>query len=406
MIRPIKGKLGIVFLVLAFLPLFVIRLVVYPIIHNTMQDELMKNLGGIGDRQKNLLTVWLKDREKDAMVFANSPDVIKCMELMKDDEEFEKTLEHLRFVKKQYGYNGISVIDKTGRVRLTTELEMEGKDVSKFDYFKDAIQGNTFVTRIRPSEIPIENEVGQMELGMPTMFVFTPIKDRTGENIGVVVLRINVVEITKIMQSIKLGETGETYLINEEGLMVSESKFLESLKEKGLAQKRTALELKLIDPQTGELTVAARECLKKKSGYNSFGYTDYRGVRVIGYWHWIPEYNLGLIAEIDVEEGFGVLYKLRNSIVTVFALLAMAVVIISFALGKKISTPITQLAEAADRMVKGDLDQKIEINTKDELSELANSLNQMAELLKKKTDNGLTEDRQQTNRGQTTDKTD
>lgn len=386
MVRPIKGKLGIIFLVLAFLPLFVMRIIVYPITQNTLREEIVNDLARVGDRQITLLKVWLKEREKDAIVIAGDPGVIRSMELMQDvDEEFGETLEHLRFIKEQYGYKGISVIDKNGRVRITTELNLEGKDVSRFDYFKNALSGETFVTKIRPSEVPVENELGQMELGLPTMFVFTPIKvGAEGGNIGVVILRLDVMEISEMMQSIKIGESGETYLINKEGVMASESKFTENLRENKLIDKRASLELKVADQLTGKLTLAAERCLGGDKGYNGFGYKGYRGVDVIGYWRWIPEYDMGLIAEIDVEEGFGTLYKLRNSTLTVFAFMALGMIIIAFAVGKKISAPITELSEAANKIVNGDFNQRVEINTNDELSELADSVNKIAEMLKSK----------------------
>ena len=383
MVRPIKGKLGIIFLILAFLPLFVMRLVIYPITQNTLRQELVSDLARVGDRQITLFKSWLKEREKDAVVIASDPGVIRSMGLMQDvDEEFGETVKHLQFIKEQYGYKGISVIDRTGRVRISTELELEGKDVSKFDYFKNALAGETFTTKIRPSEVQVENEIGQMELGLPTMFVFTPIKSaRGGDHIGVVILRVDVIAISNMMQSIKIGESGETYLINKDGVMVSESKFTNKLKEDNLIDKRTSLELKVVDQITGNLTFAAERCLNGESGYNGFGYNDYRGVKVIGYWKWIPEYDMGLIAEIDVEEGFGVLYKLRNSMLTVFAFMAMGMLIVAFAVSKKISAPITELSETADNIVKGDFAQRVELNTNDELSELANSINKMAEML-------------------------
>lgn len=386
MVRPIKGKLGIIFLILAFMPLFIMRLIVYPITQNTLRQELVDDLARVGDRQVTLLKSWLKERENDAIVIASDPGVIRSMELMQDvDEEFGETVKHLRFIKEQYGYKGISVIDRTGRVRITTELELEGKDVSKFDYFKNALAGETFTTKIRPSEVQVENEIGQMELGLPTMFVFTPIKGASiNSNIGVVILRINVIAISKIMQSIKIGESGETYLINKDGVMVTESKYTNKLKENNLIEKRTSLELKVVDQITGNLTIAAERCLNGERGYNGFGYNDYRGVKVIGYWRWIPEYDMGLIAEIDMEEGFGVLYKLRNSMLTVFAFMAMGMIIVAFAVSKKISAPITELSETADKIVNGDFAQRVELNTNDELSELAKSMNKLAEMLDKR----------------------
>ena len=392
MVRPIKGKLGIIFLLLAFLPLFIMRLIVYPITQNTLREEITSDLARVGDRQILLLNSWLDERQRDALVIASDPGVIRSMELVQGmDEEFAETVQHLNFIKEQYLYKGISIIDRNGRVRITTELSLEGKDVSRFDYFRNALAGENFVTKIRPSEVEVENELGQMEIGLPTMFIFTPIKGHAGGgNIGVVILRLDVIEISRMMQSIKIGDSGETYLINDKGIMVTESKFARELKDDQLIETRTALELKVANQLTGEFTIAATRCLDGQRGSNGYGYKDYRGVDVIGYWRWIPEHNMGLIAEIDIEEAFGVLYKLRNSIMTVFAFMALGMIIIAFAVGKKISTPITALSDAAKNIVKGKFNKKIEINTNDELSELADSLNKIAGMLQAKPGSNIT----------------
>ena len=401
MVRPIKGKLGIIFLLLAFLPLFIMRLVVYPITQNTLREEITSDLARVGDRQILLLNSWLDERQRDALVIASDPGVIRSMELVQGmDDEFEETVEHLTFIKQQYRYKGISIIDRNGRVRITTELSLEGKDVSRFDYFRNALAGENFVTKIRPSEVEVENELGQMEMGLPTMFIFTPIKGHaSGGNIGVVILRLDVIEISKMMQSLKIGDSGETYLINDKGIMVTESKFASELKEDQLIETRTALELKVADQLTGEFTIAATRCLDGQRGSNGYGYKDYRGVDVIGYWRWIPEHNMGLIAEIDIDEAFGVLYKLRNSIMTVFAFMALGMIIIAFAVGKKISTPITALSDAAKNIVKGKFNKKIELNTNDELSELADSLNKIAGMLQTKPEGNITQQQGPSDKG-------
>lgn len=44
MFKPTKTKLSIFFLVLTFLPLIVLRLVVYPITFQTLKEEIIKNL--------------------------------------------------------------------------------------------------------------------------------------------------------------------------------------------------------------------------------------------------------------------------------------------------------------------------------------------------------------------------
>jgi hypothetical protein len=65
-------------------------------------------------------------------------------------------------------------------------------------YFKNRLfqagnkGGKTFLTNIIPSKVPLINEFDEEEVGLPTMFVATPLKDEDDTIIGVVTLRIHV----------------------------------------------------------------------------------------------------------------------------------------------------------------------------------------------------------------------
>src|SRR3990167_8992320 len=70
-----------------------------------------------------------------------------------------------------------------------------------------------FTSNIIPSDVPVENESGMLETGVPTMLISSPIKDRSNSVVGTVTLRIDVSEINTMMQNIHIGKTGETYQI-------------------------------------------------------------------------------------------------------------------------------------------------------------------------------------------------
>jgi len=105
---------------------------------------------------------------------------------------------------------------------------------------------------------------------------------------------------------------------------------------------------------------------------------------VLGLWQWMPDYGWGVIAEIDVDEGYGIIYKLRNYIMLVFGLVSIGVIVIAFFLGKKISAPIHHIAEVAKKVASGDYNARVVYNSNDEIGELASSINKMAENLEEK----------------------
>ncbi|HHT9127788.1 MAG TPA: PAS domain S-box protein [Candidatus Wujingus californicus] len=381
----IKNRLIFLLIVFTLLPFVLLRIVAYPRIQSDLQEVLIRNLDGIGHKQAELVTSWINERMKNTRVVANNPLMIKCIGITKDDKDYPDIVQYLNVIKTEYGYKGAFVCNDKGIVTIATVEEGLGNDVSQMDYFKQAIQGSTYISSVIPSEIPITNEVGEKELGMPTMFVSSPLRDREGIIVGVVALRIDVNTLNELMLSLKLGKTGETYLVNNEGYMLTESRFNTHLKEMGLVKKRCALELKLINRETGELTAGIKQCVAGNNGFDANGYKDYSGITVLGVWRWLPEFNWGVIAEIDKDEGYGAAYNLNYIVTSVLLVIAFPIVIVAYFIGRKISLPIIKLREVTEKMASGDLTQRVDIKRDDEIGVLANAFNSMAKSLDEKT---------------------
>ncbi|MEK6636196.1 MAG: PAS domain S-box protein [Planctomycetota bacterium] len=381
----IKNRL--IFLLIAFtlLPFVLLRIVAYPRIQSDLQDVLIRNLDGIGHKQTELVTNWTHERMKNVRVVANNPLMSKCAKIKKEDKDYSDIVQYLEVLKNEYGFKGVLVSNDKGIVTIATADEGVATDISEADYFKQAIQGNTFVSSIIPSEIPLVNELGEKEIGVPTMFVSTPLKDRDGVIIGVVSLRIDVNALNELMLSLKLGKTGETYLVNKDGVMITESRFVTHLKEMGLVKRRCALELKLINREKGELTKGVQQCVAGNNGFDAKGYKDYSGITVLGVWRWLPEFNWGVIAEIDRDEGYGAAYNLNYIVSSVLLVIAFPIVIVAYFVGRKTSIPIIKLKEVTEKMASGDLSQRVDIKREDEIGALANAFNAMAKSLDEKT---------------------
>ncbi len=382
-IKSIKRRTILLFLILAIIPLLVMRVVVYPKAQKALQESLIQNLQGVGYKQAELIKGWVEERKGDVRVLAENPFTLLASRITMDDERFWRLLRYTHYIRYEYDYKEVLISDAEGIVHLSTTKGKVGKDISEYEYFKKAMDGETFVSQIVPSEIPIENEFGHLEVGIPTMIVSTPITDRN-RIMGVACFRVDVNKISELMRSIKLGESGETYLINKQGYMITESRFVPYLKKEGLIKKRTSLEVKLIDPKTGKLTKSVSECLKGYTGYDGDGYLDYRGVKVIGFWEWISELDWGVIAEIDYDEGYKAVNKLHRNVTTIMIILSIGIIVLAFSMGQRMAAPIVYLTEVTRKMASGDLTQEVNINSKDEIGELANSFNMMTKTIKKR----------------------
>ncbi|MDO8140340.1 MAG: PAS domain S-box protein [Candidatus Brocadiales bacterium] len=381
----IKSRLIMLLITFAVIPIILLRFVAYPRMQADLQDILIRNLDGVGHKQSELITHFLHDIINNASSFSDNPLITQCTHITRENSDYSKIIQYLETLKIKYDYEGIFICDKKGMITIATMDEPVGRDVSEKDYFRSAITGNLFISEIVLSEVPIMNEFGNKELGVPTMFASAPLKDDNGDITGIFCIRVDVSSLNNLMLSLKLGKTGETYLVNKEGYMVTESRFADDLRKQGLVKNRCTLALKLICTETGELTSGVKQCVAGNNGFDAKGYKDYRGKTVLGVWRWLPEFNLGVVAEIDKDEGYGPARNLQYRVSALLLIIAFPLLIVAYTIGKKITRPILILTEITKKIASGDLAQRVNVKRDDEIGELADSFNAMAKSLDEKT---------------------
>ncbi|QDV61448.1 serine/threonine protein kinase [Crateriforma conspicua] len=154
---------------------------------------------------------------------------------------------------------------------------------------------------------------------------------------------------TEILSVARMGETGETYAFDSDGVMISQSRFDRQLHTLGLVDEasgaNSVLRVTIRDPGLDllhaspsdrqrivqqwdqlPLTKMAAKAIDGRSGIDVNGYTDYRGVKVIGAWQWLDEYGFGVTTEMDHEEAYQAIDFLRLATWTLLAALALTVV--------------------------------------------------------------------------------
>jgi hypothetical protein len=184
---------------------------------------------------------------------------------------------------------------------------------------------------------------GQLKTGVPTMFVAAPILDESGKPLALLAFRLRPdQEFSRILQTARFGQSGETYAFSDTGLLLSQSRFDDDLKRLGLLpdvrDARSILAVEVRDPQVnlmaGErplhgraeqpLTRLAEAAANGGSGAVMEPYRDYRGVPSVGVYRGLPEYGFCVATEVDVSDAFDALYVLRRAIWGLFTLLMLS----------------------------------------------------------------------------------
>ncbi len=385
MFVSIKTHVILLLIFATLLPFILLRTFAYPIIQSDLKTVVMDNLEVIGHKQAELVTTWMRERMKDAIVISSNPYIVHSINFVANGKEYQDSVRYLERVVAEYAYKGAFVSNNKGLVALATSEERVGQDISKMEFFKQAMRGKTFLSNIIPSKVKLINEFDEEEIGLPTMFVASPLKNDNEDIVGVIALRVHVGILSNLMQSQTYGKTGETYLFNKDAYMLTESRFTKHLKKIGLVKRRSALKLKLFEPETGRLTYGVKQCLSGNDGSNAIGYNDYAGISVLGVWKWLPEFNWGVITEIDRAEAYGAAYNLKYIVIALMLAIAFPLLFAAYIFGRKLSGPIIHLKEVTEEITSGDLSKKVDIRSNNEIGALATSFNTMAKALDEKT---------------------
>lgn len=343
--------------VIATLLLSVLAFGVRLAIEATMRENLRSQLQTLLDVDTAMLENWAKSQSSIASSLANDPRVRESVatiltewETLPHTEGFRPSeSESQKQLRKQlsptmstHAYVGYFIADKTRRIIASSHDELLGKkDLPQYaTLITRAFEGESSICAPFASSVTLKDEMDRNRTGVPTMFVCAPVRDANFEVVAVLAFRIRPeLEFTRIMQLGRFGESGETYAIDKSGLMVSNSRFDESLILLGILpdqpDARSIVHVQARNPQ-GDMTSGYRLKVRRSelpltrpaagisvgnSGMDLDGYRDYRGVLSVGAWKWLPRYEVGVITEVDVAEAFRPLNILRRTFWSLYALL-------------------------------------------------------------------------------------
>jgi signal transduction histidine kinase len=188
----------------------------------------------------------------------------------------------------------------------------------------------------------------------------------TGDRGPVTVAELNLKFIWDVVSRIKVGERGKAYVVDRNGFLVADPDI-------GLVLRKTQLS-----------DLAHVKAALSKEGHDEAALRshDLAATPVLAAWAPIESLDWMVFVEQPVAEVYA---KLNASIArTGLLLLAGLIVsaIVALMLARGMVSPIRTLSEGARRIGEGDLDQRIEVKTGDELEALADRFNRMSGQLK------------------------
>ncbi len=381
--KSIATKLLVLFILVSAIPLTFSGIMMIRDSRRVNMEEALIKLEAIGTIKKNQITDYFKDLSGKLHAIKDNPTVQKRL------EEFDKafveagdTVDCDKWKKLANRYDPffkdiVDDFDIDDIILMCPEFSIvytlkKDNDLGRFLTEDSELQNSPFGEAYR-SLINSKQEIALGDMGIytlinnkPAIFMIAKIKNNKGELAGHVAFRLSLDGLDHIMmEATGLGKTGETYLVGEDFLMRSDSRF----DKESTILKREVRTDATIHLFTEHHDYDETEIIK-----------DYRGVSVLSYHSLLglneimkTDFDWAIVAEIDTEEAFASANKLTRKFLFIGISLIILVIIIASFSANAISKPIKSLTKTARLIALGDLKRSIKINLKDEIGTLANS---------------------------------
>ncbi|UCG31631.1 MAG: cache domain-containing protein, partial [Phycisphaerales bacterium] len=303
----------------------------------SLNDMLAEKMRSILDADVAALDLWIKTEKAEVKSWAKSEPVrrlageLASMALGGGDVREALVRSPAQTALRAALHPGVQEIDDRGYLLFDPAGRVLAAQKDSLVGLRLTPAGMAMMAEVFEEEVSIfkpfmpETLVAEYgrELNEPFLASAALVHDGEGETIAVLTFLLDPEEnFTRILSVARLGQTGDTYVFDRNGLMLSDSRFEEQLMEIGLIPNtpdaRSILHVQIRDPG-GDLTRGYRSdaplaalpftrmaaaAISGQDGMDLKGYRDYRGVRVIGAWRWLPEMRLGIATEVGVGQAF------------------------------------------------------------------------------------------------------
>ncbi len=393
----LKLKLITFCVAIGLIPLILIGTLSVNMASRALSDQAFGQLESVRDVKKKNLNDLIHKWFHEVELFSNVKEVYNAVGLVGeyameyavpgkpmdvDSDEYKELHQYASapftpFVKT-LGYDDAILINDYGRVLYSVKKEKDlGADIKKGKY-KNTNLGRAFAKAVKGEIVFADFESYAPMGGVPVAFVCAPVRSHAGDIQGVVALRIPLGEINSIMTLRSgMGETGESYLVGPDLLMRSDS---------DLNPKYRTVKNSFSNPDKGKVdSTAVRQALEGK--HNTALMKDTNGIeQLVAFTHIdVGNTRWALISEINQDEAFSAVTRLRNFSLIISVVTAVIVIIVTLLfLRSSILGPLERIENFVSSIANGNFKASLEGKFKSEIKNLADGIQIMVGELKNK----------------------
>jgi signal transduction histidine kinase len=360
--EKISRRFFAAFFIVAVIPISIMGIGLYRAAEKTLIDSAYMHIQTVAQDDANRLDTWYAERLDDIKVLSGLSAIRDMCSAggapgSKRAPEVKTALidDSLALTRgKSPAYQSIHIISPSGEIIASTEANSEMIVTNR--YMED-------LKNLKTAAHPILSPLHQHSDRAWYVHLMVPIYSEDGTMSAAIMAILDVLGTLDPLLSDRtgLGNTGEAYLVNGEGKIVTQSRYL--------GHEETA-------KQRFE-TLGIVSALDRNKGVSI--YRNYMGREVVGSYVWLPRYHSALLVEMEKDEILAPIRGIRTAVLTTAALVSLICILGSFLLSRQISRPISEIAKASLKMANGSLDQRISYSRQDEIGTLSQSFNSMAE---------------------------
>lgn len=366
----IRGKLLSLILCISFIPVLVIGYVNFSNFKRVSERQTLNNLEIFAEYKQEKLKLYLAELKTRLTDFASDGFVRDGLEALYAGGDrvpiIATVTNHLLTNKKSLDERimVIDLMDRDGMVIISTDTARIGRQ-HRMAPPPGTRQGDVHTTDVLPSGAG----------GAIAIEVFSAVNSRTDHDrrVGYIAIQFDAGMLDLLMTSQWLmpmmggarrggmGESDETYLVNNAGLMINHSRHLDN--------KPLVIHVD---------TEPVRRCLA--DGENSSGqWLNYRGINVIGTARCIDMggFRWVLLSEIARAEAFSLIDDYRDFFSMALVVVLLLIVVVAIFVTRVISRPISALNQGVQKIALGDLNCRVGTDKQDEIGELARAFDRM-----------------------------
>ena len=269
------------------------------------------------------------------------------LDFAEDGSQYSAVHKHyhawFRHFLRQRAYYDIFLFDVNGNVIYTVFKELDFSTNVMTGQWKDTDLGNVFrMVKNNPREdykAFVDFKSYAPSNNVPASFIASPILDDAGNFMGAIAFQMPIGRINSVMQQTAgMGETGESYIIGNDYLMRSDSRF---------SKESTILKTK-VEGETAKLAIEGKEGVMIVA--------DYRGIPVVSAYTFLDFLGIrwGVLSEMDEAEVMKPVHDMEKMALSISTIIIAVVVMVAWYAARRVSQPISAMTEVMKRLSAND----------------------------------------------------